>query len=172
MHACHANASCHIGVARTLSTGERFCWWISMDICTQWWLRRCLQCEARTSSRQTLRCPILSLLLPSGPGVAVGVDYFGPLPITPQGNSCTLLFTGRFCRRAHIYAVSTAEFTDEGTAESLFNQYIPLSGCPASAPKMDINFAPICRLPCTSSSTSEQSRRAPTVLTATVPYSA
>ena len=36
IHACHANASCHIGVARTPSTGERFCWWVGMDICTRW----------------------------------------------------------------------------------------------------------------------------------------
>ena len=32
MHACHANATCHLGVARTLSMLERFYWWIGMDI--------------------------------------------------------------------------------------------------------------------------------------------
>ena len=71
MHACHTNASCHLGVARTLSMLERFYWWIGMDICTQWWLRRCPQCQARTSSRKTVRWPILSLPLPSSPSVAV-----------------------------------------------------------------------------------------------------
>ena len=132
MQACHAKASCHLGVARTLSMLERFYWWIGMNVCTRWWLRRCLQCQARKSSRQTVRWPILSLPLPSGPGVAVSVDYFGPLPVTPRGNSYILLFTDRFSRRADMYAVSAAEFTAEGTADILVNKYIPLWGCPVS----------------------------------------
>ena len=32
IHPCDANASCHLGVARTLSMLERFYWWIGMDI--------------------------------------------------------------------------------------------------------------------------------------------
>ena len=44
MHTCQANASCHLGVDRTLSMRERFYWWIGMGICTRWWLRRCLHC--------------------------------------------------------------------------------------------------------------------------------
>ena len=79
---------------------------------------------------QTVRWPILSLLLPSGPGVAVSVDYFGPFPVTPRGNSYILLFTDRFSRHADIYAVSAAEFTAEGTADVLVSKYI--WGCPAS----------------------------------------
>ena len=91
MHACHSNASCYRDVDRTLSMLELFYWWIGMDICTWWWLRRCLQCQARKSSRQTVRWPILSLPLPSGPGVAVSVDDFGPLLVTPLRNSYILL---------------------------------------------------------------------------------
>ena len=48
LQACHANASCHLGVARTFSMIERFYWWIDMKICTRWWLRRCLLCQARS----------------------------------------------------------------------------------------------------------------------------
>ena len=103
-----------------------------MDICTRWWLRRCLQCQARKSSRQTVRWPILSLPLPSGPGVTVNVDYFGPVPVTPRGKSYILLFTDRFSRRANKHAVSAAEIMAEGTADILVNKYIPLWGCPAS----------------------------------------
>ena len=102
MQACHANDSCHLGVARTLSMLERFYWLIGMSVCTRWWLRRCLPCQARKSSRQTVRWPILSLPLPSGPGVAVSVDYFGPLPVASRGDSYILLFTNRFSRRADM----------------------------------------------------------------------
>ena len=103
-----------------------------MSVCTVWWLRRCLQYQARKSSRQPVRWPILSLPLPSGPGVTVSVDYFGPLPVTPRGNSYILIFTDRFSRRADMYDVSAAEFTAEGTANILVNKYIPLWGFPAS----------------------------------------
>ena len=55
MHVCHTNVSCHLGLARALSMLERFYWWMGMDVCTRWWLRRCLQCQARKFSRQTVR---------------------------------------------------------------------------------------------------------------------
>ena len=32
------------------------------------------------------------MLLPEGPGAAVSVDYFSPLPVTPGGNIYILLF--------------------------------------------------------------------------------
>ncbi|CAB1100851.1 unnamed protein product [Ectocarpus sp. CCAP 1310/34] len=123
---CHANASCHLGAARTLSMLERFYWWIGMSVCTKWWIRHCLRCQARKTSRQTARLPILSLPLTSGPGVSVSVDYFGPLPTTPRGHTYILLFTDRFSRRADMYAVTAAEFNAEGTADILVNRYIPL----------------------------------------------
>ena len=64
--------------------------------------------------------------LPEGPGVAVSADYFGPLPVTPRGNTYILLFTDRFSRQADMSPLTAAEFTAEGTANILVNQYIPL----------------------------------------------
>ena len=168
MHACHANASCHLGAACTLSILERFYSWIGIDICRRWWLRCCLQCQVIKASRQTARCTILSLPLPSDFGVAVSVAYFGPLPIIRQESSYLLLLTNRFSRRADMYAVSAAEFTAEGTADILLNKYTPLWGCPAnllSSPIMGYNSSPICPLPCTSFSACQTSRRAPTTPT-------
>ena len=66
--------------------------------------------------------------LPSGPGQIVRVDYFGPLPITRNGNKHILLYTDRFSR--HIAAVTQDERTAEGTARIFVGQYIPLWGCP------------------------------------------
>ena len=132
MHVCHADASCHLGVMRTLKLLERFYWWVGMEACTKWWVRRCLKCQARKTSRQTVRWSVLPIPLPNGPGVAVSVDYFGPLPITARGNSYILLFTDRFSRRADMFTVTTAEFTAEGTANILVNRFIPLWGCPST----------------------------------------
>ena len=60
--------------------------------------------------------------LPEGPGIAVSVDYFGSPPVTPRGNTYTLLITDRLSRRADIFAVTAAEFTAEGTANILVSQ--------------------------------------------------
>ena len=103
-----------------------------MEACTKWWFRRCLKCQARKTSRQTVRWPVLPIPLPNSPGVSVSVDYFGPLPTTARGNSYILLFTDRFSRRADMFAVTTAEFTAEGTANILVNRYVPLWGCPST----------------------------------------
>ena len=47
MHACYADASCHLDVTRTLKMLERFYWWVGMEACAKWWIRRCLNCQAR-----------------------------------------------------------------------------------------------------------------------------
>lgn len=68
----------------------------------------------------------LSPPLPSGPGLTVSANYFGPLPVTPRRNAYILLVTDRFSRRADMYADSAAEFTTKGTAGILINNDIPL----------------------------------------------
>ena len=69
--------------------------------------------------------------LPSGPGQIVSVDYFGPLPITQNGNKHILLYTDRFSRHIAASAVTQDERTAEGTARIFLEQhYIPLWGCP------------------------------------------
>ena len=101
-----------------------------MNVCTRWWLRHCLECQARKTPRLTVRWAIISMPLPEGSGIAVSVDYFSTLSVTPRGNTYILLFTDRFSRRADMFTVTAAEFTAEGTANILVNQYIPLWGCP------------------------------------------
>ena len=111
MQACHSTASYHLGTTRTLRMLESFYWWIGMSICTRWWLCHCLKCQAQKKSWLTVRWPVISMPLPEGPGIAVSVDYFGPLPVTPRGNTYILLFTDRFSRRADMHGVTAAEFT-------------------------------------------------------------
>ena len=60
--------------------------------------------------------------LPEGPGVAISVDYFGPLPVTPRGNTYILLITDLFSRGADMFPVTAPEFTAEGTANILVNK--------------------------------------------------
>ena len=60
--------------------------------------------------------------LPHGPGIAIRVDYFDPLPVTPRGKTYILLITARLSRRADLFTVTAAEFTSEGTANILVNK--------------------------------------------------
>ena len=130
VQACHSTASCHLGTTRTLRMLERLHWWIGMNLCIRWWLRHCLKCPRWKTPRLTVRWPATTMPLPEGPDVAVSVDYFGPLQVTPRGNNYILLFTDRFSRRADMFPATAAEFTTEDTGNILVNQYIPLWGCP------------------------------------------
>ena len=121
MQACIPTASCHLGTTRTLRMLGRFHWLIGMNVCTRWWHRHCLKCQARKTPRLTGSWPIISIPLPVGPGVAVSADYFGPLPVTPRGSTFISLFTDRCSRRADMYPVTAAEFTAEDTADILVN---------------------------------------------------
>ena len=107
---------------------ESFYWWIGMNVCTRRWIRHCLKCQARKIPGLTVRWSITSMPLPEGPGIAISVDYFGPLPVTRRGNTYILLITARFRRRTDMFAITAAEFTVEGTANILVNRYIPLQG--------------------------------------------
>ena len=103
MQACHSTASCHLGTTRTLRMLEWFCWWIGLNICTRWWLHHCVKCKAAKTPRLTVRWPTISMPLPKSPGIAISVDYFGPLPVMPRGNTYILLITDRFSRRTDMF---------------------------------------------------------------------
>ena len=114
-----------------------------MNVCTRWWLRHCLKCQARQTTWLTVRLPIISITLPKGPGIAISVDYFGPLQVTPRGNTYILPITDRSSLRAGVFATTAAEFTAEGTANILVNQYITLRGCPRTMLSDNgVQFAP------------------------------
>ena len=132
MYACHADASCHLDVTHTLKMLERLYSWVGIEACTKKWVRRCLKCQARSTSRQPIRWPTFFIPSPNSPGIPVSVDYFGTLPITTRGNVYILLFTDRFSRGADKFAVTAAEFRAEGTANILVNRFIPLWGCPST----------------------------------------
>ena len=130
LRGCHADSVCHLRVTCTLQMLQRFYWWVGLDQSVRWWIRRCLFCQARKTSRQTIRWPTTLMPLPSGSGQIVSVDYFGPSPTTRKGNKHILLYTDRFSRHIAAYAVIQDERTVGGTARIFVEQYISLWGCP------------------------------------------
>ena len=121
MQACHLTASCHLGTTRTLPMLERFYWWIGMNACTRWWVRHCLKSQAWKTPRLTVRCPIVSMPLLEDLDIAISVDYFGPLRVTPPDDTYILLINDSFSRRGDMFDLTAAEFTAEGTANILIN---------------------------------------------------
>ena len=88
--------------------------------------------EVSSAENPAADCPLADHLhaLPEGPGVVVSVDFFGPLPVTPRGNTYVMLITDRFSRRADMFPVTAAEFIAEGTANILVNKYNSIRRCP------------------------------------------
>lgn len=70
-----------------------------MDHCFRWGVRTCSICQVRKASRHTVRWAVLTMSFPNPPGIVVGADVFGPLPLTARGCSHILPFTDRFSRR-------------------------------------------------------------------------
>ena len=105
---------------------------LGMKICTWWWVRHCLKCQARKTLRLTVSWPIILMPLPEGPGIAISVDSFGPLPVTPRGKFYILLSPIVSAAEPTCWAVTAAKFTAEGTANIIINLYTPLRGCPRS----------------------------------------
>ena len=131
VHACHADASCHLGVTRTLKMLERFYWWVGMEVCTKWWVRRCLICRARKISRQTIPWPTSPFLCPIAPEYPSVLTVLGLCrsqleEILAFFSSRTVSASGRIC------SFTSAEFTAESTANILVNHFTPLWGCPST----------------------------------------
>ena len=106
---------------------ECFYCWVGLEQSVRWWIRSCFKCQARKAPRKSVRRPVISIPLPNGPGEAISLDYFGPLPTTSNGCKHILLITDRFSCRASMYAVTASEFTVAGTADILVNDYIQQS---------------------------------------------
>ena len=125
---CAHKGSVHLGDKVTLNLLRQY-YWIGMANSVRWWIRRCYTRQARKSARSTIRCPLVSLQLPSRPGQMVSFDLFGPLLETKNGNVYVVLMVGLFIRHAEGYAITKDEKTARGCASKIVH-YVPRWGCP------------------------------------------
>ena len=120
----------HLGEKVTLGLLQRYYWWIGMVELVKWWIWWCYTGQARKSTRQTVRWPLISLPLPSRLEYMVSFDRLGPLPTTARGNAYVFLVVDLFSRHAEACAITKGEKNTEGCAARLVNDYIPRWGCP------------------------------------------
>ena len=115
----------HLGEKVTLATLGRCYYWVGMASSVKWGIRRCYACQTRKKTRDTVRWPLVSLPLPSGPGQMVASDPLGYLPRANQWNEHVLWVVDLFSRHAEGYALSADEKTTQGCAAKLVHDYIP-----------------------------------------------
>ena len=127
---CAHKEAVHIGEKVTIGLLQRFHWWIGMAKSIKWWIRRCYTCQARKSTRQTVRWHLISLLLPRRPGQMVSFDLFGLLPVAAKRNEHVFLVVDLFSQQAEAHAITKGEKTTEGCATRLVHDAIPRWGCP------------------------------------------
>lgn len=108
---CAHKEAVHLGEKVTLGLLQRYYWWVGMAESVKWWIRRCYTCQARKSTRNTVRWPLISLPLPSRPGQIISFDLLGPLPVTVKGNEYVFLVVDLFSRHAEAYAITKGEKT-------------------------------------------------------------
>ena len=103
----HVNTSLHLEVTRTVRTLARFFWLIGMDVSTRRWIRRCLHCHARKTSRihHSLAHPL--------PPFAQRLWHRRQASTTPgpylshrAGTYTSCPSTDRFSRHTDLFAVS------------------------------------------------------------------
>ena len=126
---CAPKEAVHLGEKVALGLLQHFYWWIGMAESVKWWIRRCYACQARKSTRQTVRWPLISLLVPSRPGQMVSFDCLGPLPVTDNGNEYVFLVVDLFSRHAEAFAITKGE-KNTGCAARLVHHHCPRWGCP------------------------------------------
>lgn len=130
LQACHNDpmSGGHFSCDRTYNKLRKHYWWPSMKHSIQQYIKSCLLCQQYNISRQKKPGRLQSKPPPEGPFQIIGIDYCGPLKITPRENRYVLIVTDYFTR--HIVAIPLPNCSAEKTAEALFNEYFCKFGVP------------------------------------------
>ena len=130
LSACHNDpmSGGHFSVDRTYNKIRRHYWWFNMKRSIHQYIRACHLCQQYNVDRQKRPGQLRSIAPPEGPFQVIGIDYCGPLKITPRSNRYVLIITDYFTR--YIVAVPLSNCSAEKTAEALFNNYFCHFGIP------------------------------------------
>ena len=134
IRARHVNASCHLSVVRTPAVLERF---------VGGWARTSVRgrgsggvYSGRPEGLPERRRVGPSPLFPRRPALASrrASPTSTPLPVSPRGNTCILLFTDVFSGRAYKFAVSAADSRPKPPPTYWSTKRIPLFGVTGQPP--------------------------------------
>ena len=89
------------------------------------YVKACDSCQCRGESSKNNE---LHPILPHSPFYQIGIDFVGPLPITPQGNRYIIVAVDMFTKWPEAKAVKEA--TASQVAQFIYEDIICRHGCP------------------------------------------
>jgi hypothetical protein len=112
----------HPDFVQIYSKIARSYYWPGMSKDIRKHVKECDACQRTKSSNQPPVGELQSLPIPRRPWQSIGMDYFGPVPVSKTGNDMILLAVDRLTKMAHFIPATTKAMTKE-TAE-LFLRYV------------------------------------------------
>jgi len=106
----------HAGEERTVKYIRKFYWWPMLAKEVSAFCRTCGTCQAVKPLTQRPAGLLHSLPVPTRPWESIGMDFIGPLPLTPEGFNFIWVIIDRFTSMVHLVAtrntVTSAQLAD------------------------------------------------------------
>lgn len=117
----------HQGVDRTRARIKEKFYWYKMNETIKAYVQACAICNKNKKPTRKAKCP-LSQYHAGVPLERVHIDFMGPLPETPKGNTNILVMVDQFTKWVEIIPLPSQ--TAEETARAMVDQVFTRIGCP------------------------------------------
>lgn len=125
----HSDPQCaHGGVFKTYERLRKRYYWRGMFRFVRKFIRGCHECQRRKKPPHPAAGSLQPLPCPDGPFDRVGIDLYGPLPLTTAGNRWAIVAVDHLTRYAETAALPTA--TAQDVASFILNRFVLRHGPP------------------------------------------
>ena len=117
----------HLGYKKTLAKVQRQFYWYKMKEYVYSYVKRCHICQSNKRPKKKSKAPLGHIQV-GAPMDCIGIDFVGPLPLTPRGNRHLLVVMDYFTKWVEVYPVP--DTTATVCVEVLLNEFISRFGIP------------------------------------------
>ncbi|KAJ1129921.1 hypothetical protein NDU88_008281 [Pleurodeles waltl] len=104
----------HVGMTGTKQKLRERYWWPAMDRDVDIFVSQCSVCDKADKTMSAHHCPMLSVELPEGPWIKIGIDFIGPMNGLPLNMRYAIVIIDYFSKWIEVKFVShptTSEVT-------------------------------------------------------------